>query len=514
MDNSNLIVSASENPDKVESVKESSADLPEATDAGNPESIVDSPDKPKTLAREKRECGGQLYNHGIRGRALEALLRLHQATFRTGRFYKGSPRSNKEARLNLIKFIAEEQICTRRWAREIVNVLFSTGWLESSTFKGHPAIRVRQHREWAFHVGSACSLLVPAEEETSSKKELSSPEKEEPSSKRLLSPVGETLTGRRLKESFEERKEKEGGETANSTNLPSPDFPLKEAIQKKEKVPDRENLSEEVFQIVKIASAHRRKRYGRNLRLEGKDLKSAMALVEKFGADNVADSYKNYMADDSSGLCDRKHPFGIFAKQIEENYLEWVEVEKHQKCRCGNIRTVVKTVRKADEPWERTANLCWTCDECEAIEQGRKAAEETVSAGIPKETLSRWCQASRDFDEFEKQYAKPGHQTCQRFDRAEYGDADFKLMWMQGIAARATRSVEEQIEELQRGDYRLTLSRIKRLISACEGSKIAIPEFLLDALHHEEHLERVQKAQDEAVRKIREQPFRIRAEVE
>jgi hypothetical protein len=269
-----------------------------------------------------RLCHGKLRGHGLSGKKLDVLLDLHSFTKKTGHFFCGSPRSEAGAQVCLSKFLAEREICTQRWAREIIADLFQAGWLEFSVYNSRPSILVRQHRQWAVHAGCAtCSLTTKidssSEEETSSDKEASSSKMEEPSSKRHVSPSGETL--RSCSSGFSSRLRTRGGneeEPARSSTA-SPRPPSTTRVGKQPGM----NCPSEVSVMAEKASIHRMGRYGRKLRLLGKDLETATALVDEYGPDAVVDAYRNYIEDTSDYLCDRKHPWGIFAQQIE-SYLE------------------------------------------------------------------------------------------------------------------------------------------------------------------------------------------------
>jgi hypothetical protein len=104
------------------------------------------------------------------------------------------------------------------------------------------------------------------------------------------------------------RREDKNPDTASQ--CPSRTIPI-EKNQKKECVPD-------VSLMAAKASVHRMERYGRKLHLRGRDLETATELVKEYGPDEVADAYRNYIDNDSSFLCDKKHPWGIFANQFED----------------------------------------------------------------------------------------------------------------------------------------------------------------------------------------------------
>jgi hypothetical protein len=334
----------------------------------------------KGRTAKNRKCNKMLRGH-FSGKPLEALLELQSVTKNTGHFFHGSPRSASDARVCLTKFLAERAICSERWAREIVKELFQKRWLEISAIDGRVSILVRQHRDWGALTNSpTCFYSATATssgdeppsaqtEENSARTEESSAETEEnavktegPSAKSTVSPIDASFT-EPSSEAVPDVEPEGGQKTGTASQCPTPSAPG----EKRKAVEARSDLSV----MTESASVHRMNRYGRKLRLNGKALETAMALVEEYGPEDVADAYENYIDDDSSFLCERKHPWAIFAKQFEDYQPDpEVEVERVVVCRCGRRRT--ETVWTTTPQTERFAH-CWFCDECKVEDVRREA---------------------------------------------------------------------------------------------------------------------------------------------
>jgi hypothetical protein len=368
---------------------------------------------------ETAPCNRRLGGHA-KGRKLEALQELHRLTYYTGFYFSipGWKRSEATLRRSLTVFLVERKICSECWARKIVQELFNEGWLEISTYKEKLSVRVRTHEQWGSELrqsgcfwsqeGSVTGRKMQRsqnleETKVSFSTEASSiPKTIESIDRTSVTTESKGLTAASIEKGLEETSNSRG-----SREQPDPSAHNQSGTKRPSVAGSRLPLQEEdvqntsaISEFLRLASSDRAARYGRGLLLrEGKELEKAKLLLGEHEAKEVADAYRLYLKNDDPYLRDKKHPFGLFASQIEQ-YLEPERGGEELVYICSECNAVEKFAQPRSGPITRRANgapTFYTCPPCRRTEIAARNAEQAVLAEVDRATLEKW---SRSFDQW------------------------------------------------------------------------------------------------------------------